>query len=176
MIIGLIGKKQSGKDSIFNCLFTLWNERRINLRPYRLAFADEVYKEVAAEKGIEVAKLRELRNTEPEIRKALQEHGSNKRKLDPFYWISKLVPLADDSKLQIITDCRFKNEAEWIIMRGGKLCRVRREISDSSDDNHESEKELEGIRSYSYIINNDYSKERLKFMALDMIKSLVPNI
>ena len=174
MLIGLVGKKQSGKDTVFEHLFHLWNERRIINRPHRLAFADEVYNEVARNLGIEVSQLKLNKNTSPEVRKLLQNHGTEMRAKDLLYWISKVVPLVDDTKLQIITDCRFMNEADWIIARGGKLVRIRREKTDNHDDKHESEIEMDSIRDFSYIIINDYSQERLKHSTYDMIKTVYP--
>jgi DNA-directed RNA polymerase subunit H (RpoH/RPB5) len=174
MLLGLVGKKQSGKDTVFNWLLHLWNDRRIVNRPHRLAFADEVYNEVAKSLGISVAQLRLNKNADPAIRKLLQNHGTEMRAKDSIYWIAKIVTQIDDTKLQVITDCRFRNEADWILSRGGKLVRIRRESSDNSEDTHASETELEGIRELSYVINNDFSQERLKHLVYDMIKTVYP--
>jgi len=60
----------------------------------------------------------------------------------------------------IITDVRFKNEADAILERGGLVFRVNRP-SDSDKDEHESETALDNYEEFSGFINNNGTIEDL---------------
>jgi hypothetical protein len=70
----------------------------------------------------------------------------------------------------IITDVRFKNEAEAIVRRGGVLIRVNRP-SDQTD-NHPSETDLDSY-NFGYVLNNTGSVEDLVYSACELLK-LIP--
>lgn len=162
-IIGLVGKKQSGKDTTCKLLREMCVDRRI----VRLAFADALKLEVTNEllmvmpidgmSGMETDEDRikwidTLKATLPEVRKLLQDYGSRmKDKYGPDYWIARTAAqLATIDCTQptiiVITDCRYANEAAWINSQGGVLWRIRRpDVDEKNTDTHSSETELEGI-------------------------------
>ena len=64
-----------------------------------------------------------------------------------------------DSDFWIVSDVRYKNEADELLSRGALLIRINRE-SDNSDM-HKSEVDLDSYDKFSYIIENDGSLEDL---------------
>jgi hypothetical protein len=162
-IIGLVGKKQSGKDTTFKILEQLCVERNV----VRLAFADALKLEVSniIEKanpspGFEgsfrdesIAWMDELKYKLPEFRKLLQDYGTRMRQeFGDDYWIKQTAAQIQHNVSQlkptiiVITDCRYANEAAWINSQGGVLWRIRRpDVDKENTDTHSSETELESI-------------------------------
>ena len=60
----------------------------------------------------------------------------------------------------VITDVRFPNEAELVKNLGGIMIKVNRDSCNNSNDNHASETELDNI-PYDYLIDNNGTKEEL---------------
>lgn len=57
----------------------------------------------------------------------------------------------DSPKLAIITDCRFKNEADAVKDTRGKVVRLTR---NPLEDTHESETALDGYEGFDYVVDN----------------------
>lgn len=179
MIVGLIGKKRSGKDSFAQTLV----ERGVK----RFAFADPL-KEAALhldplieyptwadwiepkteetadwyvdrlstlvkEYGWEAAK------EFPEVRRTLQNFGVAIRQIDEDFWLRTTLDKAKAAPLAVITDVRFPNEAEAIFTSGGVLVRIERPGLDSSDT-HVSETALDNF-IVPVTITNDGSLAQL---------------
>lgn len=155
-VIGLIGKKRSGKDTLAGALVEAHDYRR-------LAFADALKKaalaanpivgyrwkrlrivpvrlaEVVAAEGWETAKER------PEVRGVLQRFGVGLREQDSDVWVRPIrAAIADRTTPVVVTDVRFANEAEMILGMGGRLVRITRPGVDDGDT-HESESALPWI-------------------------------
>lgn len=143
LIIGLLGKKQSGKDTAASAFMAIYGAR---VSIDRLAFATALKAEVAAHLNISVAQLEidKLKH-----RKLLQWWGTEHRRqtYGDTYWVSRVEAALDASTTQVtvITDVRFPNEAEMIKRRGGRLLRVCRPLVDKADQ-HASEKVMDGYR------------------------------
>lgn len=171
-LIGLLGAKGSGKDTLAKILIA-------RLGFVRLSFADALYREVAEAYGVAVAFLenRETKETPlPELalancrdadfvsialeaihakrgylgrafsfllrsrdlraprspRWTMQLWGTEYRRKSKFgcdtYWIDKVrvQVVANPNVRYVITDVRFKNEAQMVRIFGGLLIRVRR--------------------------------------------------
>lgn len=144
MDIGLIGKAQAGKDSVGAILRESYGYQRV-------AFADAL-KESALranpliypadgwldygyceEADLYLADLVHLCGWDaakvgfPEVRRFLQQHGQAKREHDPEYWIHEAMRVVDDtSEPVVVTDVRYRNEAETLAARGFLLVRVVR--------------------------------------------------
>ena len=156
-IIGLVGKKQSGKDTTCKLLREMCVDRKI----VRLAFADALKLEVADIIYDEYGqydlhgKLHEvdsLKTKLPEFRRLLQDYGSRmKSEHGPDYWIARTAAQLSaldctQPTIIVITDCRYANEAAWINSQGGVLWRIRRpDVDKENTDTHSSETELESI-------------------------------
>lgn len=185
MIIGISGKKQSGKNTvgaILQCLHENINFEGIKevidkgmliYDPNNMelvSFASKL-KEIASSLiGVkywdfenqtfkkEVDPLTGLTN-----REILQKIGTSFRKLfGEDIWIKVLFKYLECNGLDknyIITDVRYKNEAKAIKEKGGILIRVNRNTD--SNDTHQSEVDLDDYDKFDFIIDNNGSVEEL---------------
>lgn len=185
MIIGISGKKQSGKNTvgvILQCLHENINFEGIkevidkgvliydpnNMELVSFAFK---LKEIASSLiGVkywdfenqtfkkEVDPLTGLTN-----REILQKIGTSFRELfGEDIWIKALfkhLECIGFDKNYIITDVRYKNEAKAIKEKGGILIRVNRNTD--SNDTHQSEVDLDDYDKFDFIIDNNGSVEEL---------------
>lgn len=168
--IAFIGKARSGKDTAGDRLTQRWMYTR-------LAFADPL-KEAALRinayvhddygpygrlstvvkyNGWERAKDRF-----PEVRRLLQETGEAMRALDPDFWIRQLVrkvEAANEWNLPVVvTDCRYRNEADTLRDLGFHLVRIVRPNSEHAMSpetaRHPSETELDDYPVSDTLIND----------------------
>ena len=143
-VIGLSGKKRHGKDTLG------W---QLGLLGYqRLAFADALYDEVAADTGVPVAELQRADCKEkprPELgglspRVFLQEYGMRRREADEDYWVRQVARVVQTNRNLrfVITDVRLPNEARFV-EEHGVLVRVTRLLARTAPDAHISETALD---------------------------------
>lgn len=174
-IIGLIGKKRSGKDTFAHALpgYTRvafadpLRQAALALDPFvgrpalpgRLApQADVRLSDVVDAIGWEAAK-----DYVPEVRRILQRFGTESiRAIDPEFWIRAGVQTiqATDGPV-VVTDVRYPNEADAIAALGGSLIRITRPGFTSEGDPHPSESALDGYR-VNFTIANDGTVEALQ--------------
>lgn len=154
LIIGLVGERRSGKDTVCEILQKISGEKF-----ERAAFADELKRQVAKIFGISIDKLNAIKALPP-VRHLLQWYGTDYvRYLEgENYWVDQLQLLLHQSNAScwIITDVRFQNEANWVKkFPHHVLFRVVRETvaKEALADSHASETELKSIDT-DFIINN----------------------
>ena len=206
MLIGISGKKQSGKNLTANIikaiallnnikpfsnkeaqlkfiknLSLLGVSRHENTSIYHLhssplkeiSFADNV-KKIASlitnipvydynKESIKKSKFELLNITHREL---LQKIGEGLRKsIDLDIWVKLALLEYTENKNIIITDVRYKNEADSIKKLNGILIRINR---DKGDDNHQSEIDLDDYPDFDHIINNDSDIEDLILKILNI--------
>ena len=146
-LIGLTGKKRSGKDAVFKILD----------RPKvaRAAFADNLKREVAHITGFPVWQVEEEKES---LRLLLQAWGADFRRkfFGEDYWIKAMDADLQNLELEgfetaIITDVRYPNEADYIKGQGGTVVRVVR--GTDSTDQHSSETAMDKY-PVDFTINN----------------------
>lgn len=171
IIIALSGKLGVGKDYIasniiaqyfgeFNCAF--------------VGFADHIKVNAAARLKVPISDMYGKKT--PEIRKMLQIAGTEegRDKYGEDIWINTLknwIDLRysrDKTRIFIITDCRFKNEARWIESQNGILIRINApdrnkiKLSEENDtgaiSTHPSETDLDDYE-FKYIVDNSIKNE-----------------
>ncbi|MEU7177019.1 MULTISPECIES: hypothetical protein [Streptomyces] len=167
--IALIGHARSGKDTIAARLVTRFSYTRIafadplkeltlNANPI-VAYEPSGYgplptrlSDVVRRVGWERAK-----DEITEVRRTLQRVGHAVREQEPDYWLSiamDKIAAADAWNLPVVaTDCRYRNEAHALKVRGFKLVRVVRPSGGMCADMHESERELDGYPADASIAN-----------------------
>lgn len=94
-------------------------------------------------------------------RKLLQELGTEIcRQIHPSAWINALFVDYTSKKHDkwVISDVRFPDEVQAIKDRGGIVIKVNRDVG---DDQHESEKALDGYTDWDYVIDNNGTIEGL---------------
>lgn len=160
MIVGLSGYSRSGKDTVAQILVEDYGYSRI-------AFADiirtAIYRlnPLVTYDGMRLAHLVDLEGwdiakTLPEVRRLLQVMGSEvgRDMIDPQVWVELTLGSTKNDDKIVISDVRFKNEAEEIKWKGGKVWRVSRIDADSPINLHRSETDLDHWLFDEYISNN----------------------
>lgn len=167
-LIGLLGKKRSGKDTAAGILVQ-------DHGFVRYAFADPLkaaalHVDPFISDGWHYSRLSEMilaRGEErakelPEVRQVWQRLGVAMREhVDPDVWLNATMRnvLTEDRPV-VLTDVRFPNEADAIEAAGGLLVRVVR-ASAPTDDAHVSETALDG-RDCGATLVNDGTVEALR--------------
>lgn len=179
-IIGLHGKMGSGKDFLND------NVIKPQLNEYDekysiISFADQIKINVATQHNMNIMDM--YGDKSPELRILLQEEGTERGrdKYGEDIWIKYvenwmiLRHQRDNVGTFLITDVRFKNEAEWIVKMGGKLIKIhapdRNEIrltKESGGDpkllekiqNHPSETDLDDYEFENVIDNSIKNQDK----------------
>lgn len=160
-LVGLIGKKRTGKDT--------FAARLVGRHGFaRLAFADPLKDAVGrldpyvtytysgperlSELLARVGGWEAAKDKYPEVRRLLQEYGMSIRDVDMDFWVKALSLRASViSGPIVVTDVRFPNEADWIERSGGVLVRLTR--PGTGADEHVSETALD-TRETVYTFHN----------------------
>lgn len=149
ILIGISGKKQSGKDAVCEHLMKRFPSSE------RIAFADACKDEVCAMYRITRSYLEEHKSS---FRLILQGHGTDyrRRMCGENYWIEQWLKKVSKSLADVViaSDVRFENEARMIHDCGGFLWQVNRPLMEY-DDRHCSETELDGYDKFDRVIPND---------------------
>jgi len=174
-IIGLSGKKRSGKDTVYQLAGDILFKNVI--KAGRVAFADPLKHEVSEITGFN---LEFIEKNKEKLRPLLQVWGADFRRVfsGANYWIDKMRPIVSKAEVDVlfITDCRYKNEADFIKEEGGYLVKVERRgetytnYQDAIEDAHSSENDLNNYGSYDYILNNDKTKAELTESVVQMLE------
>ena len=182
-IIGISGKKQSGKDTIYRVARDIFTELDPKVRVGRVAYADALKAEVSEITGFRTDYIEENKDR---FRALLQVWGTEfRREFHGYdYWIQKMGDILTSSEphydILFITDVRFKNEAEYIKEMDGQVLRVVRRspetyhtLQDMPElDNHATENDMDDYIDYDYTINNDKSPDDLVKSVRDMLATL----
>ncbi len=175
MIVGLSGKARAGKDSTASILHQEFGDV-----VHRVAFADGVREEAIASGAWDGT----VPYT-PAARTALQNIGLAKRQENMNYWVTKAFNKIDDhpEALWVVTDVRFKNEANAILSAGGQVWRIVRTNEDGSlydngmtdeQKHHPSETDLDDFPFAVYVTASNL--EMLGKRAIILAKPLVEDI
>jgi hypothetical protein len=174
MLLGLVGKKQSGKDY---ALKMLREHLKGKIEVVRIAFADPLKEEISK---ITEMSLEQIEDNKSWMRPLLQWWGTDfRRRYNPDYWIEKYLykvkqtEASNEKEVLIVTpDIRFINEAQLVRKLGGKVWKINREYNkdnwSSNNDcirsdsmpvldtttHHPSETEMDLIASDVIIFNN----------------------
>ena len=162
ILIGLLGKKRSGKSTCakyiqenfaFNNLSFAEGVKHVSKKRYSLMENQmETYKDIIDHRWGKTP------------RDIFKEIGMDARKYDSDYWVKYLCNnitkkiKSDSLDNFVISDVRFQNEADFILKNGGYLIRVVR--PGLVEDNHISEMEGDCIRVHTEI-HNDSTIENL---------------
>ncbi|CCQ44652.1 putative deoxynucleotide monophosphate kinase [Pseudarthrobacter siccitolerans] len=183
-IVGLIGKKRSGKDTFAGGLIDAHGFTRVAFAdPVRQAALDlDPYVGRPALPG-QLAPQREVRLSDvidsigwesakdyvPEVRRILENFGTNSiRKLDPDFWVRMAVEKIQATEGPVVvTDVRFPNEADKIRELGGHVVRIVRPGFESAPGAHVCETSLdEYVADLTFV--NDSTIEELRDSAIDL--------
>lgn len=153
MLIGLTGRAQAGKDTVYQAMRDYLAG---HIEVERRAFADPLYESAAAALGVTAEDLRRWKTDEDmeigviddctpvyertiTVREYLQRYGTEAHR-DIFgkdFWVRALDLGDHRDKIVVVTDVRFPNEAQAIHDNGGYVVRVVGPYM--GDDDHASE-------------------------------------
>lgn len=131
LVIGISGKKASGKD-LLGTYFSYFKWRRVAFADYlksetRRLFGLTMEQTNGAKKEGPTKYVREGKTLTP--RQIMIDVGQWFRSVDRLYWVKKafeIVEAQPSGMVCYITDVRFKNEADYIKERGGIMIRLER--------------------------------------------------
>lgn len=168
LIIGISGKKATGKDTLFAPLSQMGFKR--------VSFADALKADVRAKLGLSLEQTDGALKEHPTKylapsgkiwtpRAIMIAWGQFFRSFDPLFWVKKAYEiirgLPNGSKI-CITDVRFPNEADFIKDKGGFLVRLERRLDlregiypGCSNDKDVSETALDEYGSFDYTVAAD---------------------
>ena len=182
MIIGLHGRAQAGKDTVYERARHLYGDR-----VQRRSFADLLYRSAATTLGVHDSNLRSWKANPDvtievvhrewgalhitDVRSYLQRYGTEAHR-DLFgddFWVDQLDLSHDPDAIVFVTDVRFNNEAQAILDAGG--CIVQVIGPETADDAHRSEAGVDP-RLTEWVVDN--SARRDGFAHLDyQVRNLV---
>lgn len=189
LLIGLSGRKRSGKDTFAARLVADHGFVRVALadpmKDMALAIdpfvahnftADAEEDRLGHVRPIRLSELVERLGWEeakglPEVRRTLQRLGTEggREILGDTIWIDaafvRINKLLNAGTSVVVTDVRFTNEAEAIVAELGHVLRIERAALAPSGDLHPSETELDDWTGFSRIIPNVHGIEFLNGLA-----------
>jgi hypothetical protein len=162
MLIGLNGRKQAGKDTVYARACHIMRDV---VTVERASFADLLYASAAASLGVTVAQLQvwkadpctvvrvqyagadECFHAELTIREYLQRYGTEAHRdvFGPDFWVEQVRRTLSnhEGRIVMVTDVRFPNEAEAVRACGGAVAQViGPDAIENTGDGHASEAPL----------------------------------
>lgn len=171
LLIGLVGRKRSGKDTLAR--FCQDKSPEITI----MSFADPLKQACKHAYHLTDDQLEETKDiVDPRWgmspRDMMKSIGTKYfRTEDPDQWTKNLGFRMSGMEHVIVSDVRFHNEALFIKENGGFLVHISRDIS-SNDDDHVSEKTTEEIVC-EYSICNDGSLEDFRAKSIELMSTIV---
>jgi hypothetical protein len=192
MLVGIIGKARSGKDTF---AIMLAEELYSSLRSkfILMAFAKDLKDRVQQDFDLHYDQLwgddkeiKDKRYTKPHAenettqywtaREILQAYGQFFRTIDYDYWVKNLFRAIDykEYKNVIITDVRHTNEGDAVVKRYGFLIRITRNTNNNiHGSNHISETAMDDYDKVDFDLTNNGTIDDLRVVAKDTAKLLV---
>jgi hypothetical protein len=178
MIIGITGKKRSGKDTAGSRLHDKYNFKRYSFADPIKKAAMEMFdfdteqmwgstKEVVDPRwGISPREVLQILGTEL-FQYDIHKHTDKLKHIGRDIWAFRFKIWRDKHPLSnvVITDVRFPHEVKIIRELGGQIWKVVRP-SLADNDNHASEREMDSITDIDITIVNDGSIDKL-YKAVD---------
>ena len=179
-LIGLSGRRGSGKDTIAHLIQQLQPERNWQIR----SFGDSIKSVCAALSGEGVAPYysqkgkAELVPTFHRTRgEMLQQVGQALREWEPLVWVDAFFAALPPDAFVLVPDVRFANEADPIRARGGLMLRVegdplRQRGDGTRDDNHPSEIAMDDYPNFAATLLNTSSRDGLTRQVRELLGRL----
>ncbi|MCB2409850.1 hypothetical protein [Hymenobacter lucidus] len=169
-LIGISGRRGSGKDTVARLLQQLQPERNWQI----MSFGDAIKAVCATLAGESTAPyytqtgktelLNDFGRTRGEM---LQQVGAALRAWDYEIWVKAFFARLPPDRFIIVPDVRFPNEAQPILDRGGLMLRVegdplKQQGDGTRDDNHPSETVMDTYAQFAAVLPNVGSREALR--------------
>lgn len=167
MIIGISGVARSGKDTLANNFVKIF--KHLGIKAKRYAFADELKREVRTflKKKTGLDSFTQNDDEKKMIRPFLVAYGTHiRRALNENCWIDTLSSYLKNNEIAIISDVRYKNEADWIQKNGflihiARLDKENNLIKPANSEELENDPILQAQANLSYVWQTvEESKEK----------------
>ena len=164
-VIGLCGRKRSGKTSAANIIQEFSGPMVL-----RTGFAGPI-------KSMVGRILPEHLDCDKEIIRPLYQAVGEvfKDLYGQHYWIDQLEAawesVDDHYEMLLIDDVRFPVEQRWISAQGGIVIRIDRPHTDTSSDDHPSETNVDSVEC-DHTVTNDGDKTKLAQTLIDLFERL----
>ena len=181
-IVGLAYKKGVGKNTTAKFMTTLLRCENPGLKIMEVSFAGklkdicyQLYSWAGLKRGIYYESHREEKEVIlPELGKSPRqiwiEVGNKLREVDPDIWINFALKGAK-ADIIIITDVRFRNEAQAIRNNGGILLKIDRPSIEQGTD--PAEVDLDSWTDWDCVIDNIGSLKNLNEQATILVRGLI---
>jgi hypothetical protein len=180
MIIGLAGKKQSGKSTVANYLIDVFDFHEISWAyPLKEVIGRQLFGLPDEVLYGDSPKREEIHPTwGMSGRQILQKVGTDlfRNNFDENFWVkvglSRIMEQQARKNHVVVSDCRFPNELEAIKQFGGFTCKIQK-VGQETGDEHESERALDKYTDWDYILIAEQGDLRsLKSQASTMVHQL----
>lgn len=185
MILGLLARRTYGKDTIADYLVKSYSYKKVSIasplkEACRVLFNfndDQLYgnskETIDPNWGVAPRNIYQYLGTDifrNDIEKIIPGIGDN-------FWINNIKiqyekALKEDNNVNfVIADVRFQNEVDIIHQLGGKVIKIERNLNiNNTTDTHESEKNIDFISNYNFLIENNGSLDELYSKVNKLIK------
>lgn len=196
MIIGIIGKARSGKDTFAEYLAEeIYN--KIRKRFVLMAYAHELKLRVQRDFDLSYDQLWGDKKEEEDRRykrnpymsdsnsdywtprEIMQSYGEFFRSIDVNFWVNNLFRVIEEKEYRnvIITDARHINEVVPISDSGGYIIKVDRtfgkDMNEVHGKEHISEVALDNYSSMDFVVSNNGSLDELRSSAKDVVSFIL---
>lgn len=162
MLIGLVGRKRVGKDTVAFYLENRYKYKKISLADPIREMIEVFFRSLGIEKkdfgNLFYGDAKDIPNENlfgRTPRYLLQSLGTEwgRTLVDPNVWIECALRVYDRSpQKMVVSDVRFQNEADAIVARGGKLIKIHNPRA-KIDNSHPSEIMVDKISTHFEILN-----------------------
>ena len=165
-IIVFSGKQFSGKDTVAKVLLENFKSFK------RIGIADAIKLKYSLKTGLS---LEEIEKNKPLYRQDLIDLGNWGRAQNPDYWLNSIIEYEGNT---IVTDIRMKHELDVFRSHGAFTVRVdakeevRRKRGKLVSGNDTTETELDNIKDWDYVFDNNGSYEDLQNNIPELIKAI----
>ena len=165
-IIVFSGKQFSGKDTVAKVLLEKFKSFK------RIGIADAIKLKYSLKTGLSVE---EIEKNKPVYRQDLIDLGNWGRAQNPDYWLNSIIDYEGNT---IVTDIRMKHELDVFRSHGAFTVRVdakeevRRKRGKLVSGNDTTETELDNIKDWDYVFDNNGSYEDLQNNIPELIKAI----
>lgn len=165
-IIVFSGKQFSGKDTVAKVLLENFKSFK------RIGIADAIKLKYSLKTGLSVE---EIEKNKPVYRQDLIDLGNWGRAQNPDYWLNSIIEYEGNT---IVTDIRMKHELDVFRSHGAFTVRVeakeevRRKRGKLVSGNDTTETELDNIKDWDYVFDNNGSYEDLQKNIPELIKAI----
>ena len=176
-LIGLSGRRGSGKDTVAQLIRQLQPERLWHIRSFGdsikavcAALTGEVVTPYYSQEG-KAERVPTFGRTRGEM---LQQVGSALRAWEPLVLVDAFFAGLPPDAFVLVPDVRFANEADPIRARGGLMLRVegdplQQRGDGTRDDNHPSEIAMDDYPHFAATIHNNGSRNDLTLQVRELL-------